>query len=305
MNWFLIAFGAPVLWAIVNIADDYLVSKYSDQERERSSGGLVLFSSLIGLVIALLIFIFKQGLFDISHIDKIILFLCGGLAIVWIIFYLYALEVDDVSSVVPWFLVVPVFGYILGFIFLGETLTIKQVIGSLIVILGSLVISFDFKGGKRSFKKKPAFYMILSSLAIAFSGFLFKFVTVEGDFWVSSFWEYLSLGVIGIFIYFFSSKYRNEFRYMNKKGGLKIFILNVISELMSVSGNLLTNFAILLAPITLVYLVSSFQPAILIILTIIGTKFFPNIIKEDISREVLIPKISAIVIMIIGSLFLF
>lgn len=54
MNWFFIALGAPFLWAIVNIADTYLVSRYSEKEKERSSGGLVLFSSLIGLVVAFL-----------------------------------------------------------------------------------------------------------------------------------------------------------------------------------------------------------------------------------------------------------
>ncbi len=304
MNWFLIALVAPILWAVVNVADDYLVQRFSQKEKERTSGGLVLFSSLIGLVIAFFIFIFTKGVFDIPNIDKLILFICGGLTIVWIVFYLYALEVEDVSSVVPWFLTVPIFGYILGYFFLGETLNTLQIIGSIIVILGSLIISFDFKEGKRRFKKKPAFYMLFASLAIAIAGFLFKFVTIDGSFWVSSFWEYLSLGFVGLLIYFFSHKYRNEFNYMNKTGGKKIFIINIVSELMSVSGNILTNFAIMLAPITMVYLVSSFQPAILLVLALFTTKFFPKILKEDLSKEVLVPKIIAIIIMVVGSFLL-
>ena len=74
---------------------------------------------------------------------------------------------------------------------------------------------------------------------------------------------------------------------------------------MSVSGNLMTNFAILLAPVTMVYMVSSFQPAMVLIFTILGTKFFPDVIKENISRKVMIPKMIAILIMIVGSIFLF
>ena len=140
---------------------------------------------------------------------------------------------------------------------------------------------------------------------IALSGIIFKFVTVESSFWLSSFWEYFGLGVIGIFLYIFVPKYRNEFLYMHRTGGRKIFIVNIISELMTIFGNLLTNFALLLAPVAMVFLVGSFQPAIVLFLTIIGTKFFPHIIKEDISRNVLIPKIIAAVIMIIGSIFLF
>src|SRR5689334_2846683 len=132
MNWFFIALGAPILWAIVNIADNYLVAKFSNKEKEHSSGGLVLFSSLIGLFIALAIFIFTSHIFNISIIDKLLLLLNGGLTITWIILYLYALEIEDISVVVPWMLTIPIFGYVLGYIFLGETLTLSQIIGSII-----------------------------------------------------------------------------------------------------------------------------------------------------------------------------
>ena len=47
MKWFLIALAAPFLWAFVNIADSFLIAKFSEKEKERSSGGLVLFSSLV------------------------------------------------------------------------------------------------------------------------------------------------------------------------------------------------------------------------------------------------------------------
>jgi hypothetical protein len=92
---------------------------------------------------------------------------------------------------------------------------------------------------------------------------------------------------------------------MTTAGGKKILFVNIVSELMSITGNLLTNFALLLAPVTMVFLVSTFQPGIVLILTILGTKFLPHIIKENISRRALIPKIIAIGIMILGSVFLF
>lgn len=305
MNWFFIALGAPFLWAIVNIADTYLVSRYSQKEKERSSGGLVLFSSLIGLVVAFFIFIFTSGIWGVSIMDKILLFVTGGLTIVWIILYLYALEIEDISSIVPWFLVVPIFGYFLGYVFLGETLTKYQMIGTVIVLLGALLNSIDFSGEKKRIKKRPVLYMIFACIAIAVSGVIFKFVTIEGNFWVSSFWEYFGLGIFGLIIYIFIPKYRSEFHHMRKIGGIKILSVNIISEFMSIVGNLMTNFALLLAPVTMVYLVSSFQPAIVLILTILGTKFLPHIITENISRRVLIPKIIAIGIMIVGSFFLF
>jgi drug/metabolite transporter (DMT)-like permease len=303
MQWFFIALGAPFLWALVNISDQYLVAKYSTGRR--GSGGLVLFSSLIGIFVAIAIGIFKAHVFDIILLDKILLITTGGITIAWIILYLFTLEIEDVSSVVPWFLTIPVFGYILGYIFLHETLTFQQQIGSVIILIGVLLISIDFSGKKRKMKWRSAFYMLVACFLVAISGVIFKFVTIGGDFWVSSFWEYVGLGGFGILIYIFVPKYRREFMFMNNKGGVKIFILNTASEIFTIIGNLLTNFAILLAPITMVFLIESFQPAIVLFLTLFATKFFPNIVKEDLKERILLPKIVAILIMILGSIILF
>jgi len=305
MTWFFIALVAPFLWAFVNIADNYLVANFSEREKERSSGGLVLFSSLAGIFIAGVIGIFNVGIFEIPTTDKILLFITGILTIAWIILYLFALEIEETSTVVPWFLTVPVFGYILGYLILGEELSWHQLLGSGVVIFGLIFILVDFSGNKKKIKVKPAFYMLFACFLVAVSGIIFKYVTVEGNFWVSSFWEYFGLGMTGFLIYVFVPKFRREFLHMNSKGGLKIFTLNIITEAFTVAGNLLTNFALLLAPVAMVYLVGSFQPAIVLFFTILSTKFFPHILREDLSKKVLIPKIIAIIIMILGSFFLF
>jgi len=305
MHWFFIALGAPFLWALVNIADNYLVARFSRKEEERSSGGLVIFSSLIGIFIAFAIFLSVPDVFNISNSNKLLLLLAGALTVVWIILYLYALEIEEISTIVPWFLATPVFGYVLGYIFLRETLTVYQIMGSVIILFGLILLSLDFSGEKKKVKKKFVFYMLSVCLLVAISGIIFKYVTVEGNFWVSSFWEYLGLGIAGLLIYSFAPKHRAEFMHMNKTGGHKIFFVNIASELMTISGNLLTNFALLLAPVTMVYLVGSFQPAIVLFLTLLATKFFPHIVKENLTRHVLAPKIIAIIIMTLGSVILF
>lgn len=305
MNWFFIALAAPVLWAIVNVADKYLVAKFSQKEKKRSSGGLVLFSSLIGLIIAFFILVFTANIFNIPTLDKLLLIFTGVLTIIWIVLYLFTLETEDISSVVPWFLTVPIFGYVLGSVFLGETLTFPQIIGSLITLFGVFLISLDFSLEGKKFKWRPVFYMLIASFLVALSGIIFKYVTIEGNFWVSSFWEYAGLGIGGLVIFLFIPKYRSQFMHMNRMGGRTIFIVNIVSELMAVSGNLLTSFALLLAPVTMVYLVGSFQPAFVLFLTIFCTSFFPHIAKENLDKYALFPKITAIGIMIIGSIILF
>jgi drug/metabolite transporter (DMT)-like permease len=286
------------------MSDQYLVAKYSTHDR--SPGALVLFSSLIGILAVILIGIFARNVFETPLVDKLLLMLTGFLTILWVILYLLALEIKNVSAVVPWFLTVPLFGFILGYIFLGEGLLFGQQIGSIIILSGVTILFFNFSDKKGSHPSwKVAQYMLPACFIIAVTGVIFKYVTVIDQFWVSSFWEYAGLGLSGIFIFVFSAKYQREFLEMIRQGKAQIFSLNVASEIVTIIGNLLTNYAILLAPVALVYLVDSFQPAILIIITLLCTKFFPNIIKENMSSKVLFPKMLAIAIIIFGSVVLF
>lgn len=43
MQWFFIALGAPFLWAIVNISDQYLVLKYSTGKRGSGGFGILIY----------------------------------------------------------------------------------------------------------------------------------------------------------------------------------------------------------------------------------------------------------------------
>jgi len=128
------------------------------------------------------------------------------LTIVWIILYLFSLEIEEVSAVAPWFLTVPFFGYILGYIFLGETLTLNQLIGAGIIFAGLFFISLNFGPEKKESKGKHVFYMIFACLAIAISGIIFKYVTVGNNFWVSSFWN---IWVWGCRVYLFFCLFQN------------------------------------------------------------------------------------------------
>ena len=304
MNWFFIALGAPFLWALVNIADKYLVENYSTGQG-RSSGALVLFSSLIGVLATVSIGLYTPGIFHIALFDKLLLLFIGILGICWVILYLFALEIEDVSTVVPWMLTIPVFGYIISYFFLGETLTSKQLLGGAIIFLGAIILSVDFSKMHLMFKKKIALFMLFSCLIYAINGVIFKFVAAVDSFWVASFWEYLGLGLGGVLIFTFIGRYRQDFIFNIKNSGATIFSVNVISEIATIVGNLLTNFALLLAPVALVYMVESFQPVAVLGLTFISTKFLPKIVKEDFSRKIILPKMIAIVIMVLGSVILF
>ncbi len=303
MTWFLYALIGPILWSLVNVADGFLVNE--NKKGDHPVGSLVIFSSLIGIFASITILFFTNGLFVISLSDKFILLSTGLVNIGWIILYLYALNEDEVSAIVPWFLTIPVFGYILSYFMLGETLTSREIFGGLIILFGAGILVFKTdENQKIKIKLKTVMYMLPSCILAALWSVLFKFVATDAGFWISSFWEYLGLGIAGVLLFLLVKKYRVGFLSMIKTGGKKIMSVNIISEVATIFGNLATNFAILLAPVVLIQLVSTFQPIFVFIMGIVGTLFFPKIINENISKRNILHKTIAIIVMIVGSIII-
>ena len=255
--WIILTLVAVFLWSLVNISDSYLVER--NKHIGHPIGSLVLFSSLFGFIAALAIFIFTKGSFHLASSDIVLLVIAGFCHLLWIVFYLNALSHDDVSSVVPWFLTAPLFAYILGYFVLGEKLLPSQLVGGVIILIGGLVLSIKTnreEGVKKGYKIiwKPIILMTLSSLLIAIWGILFKFVGKDSGFWVASFWEHVGLGIAGIIVLVFVKPYREGFSSMLKQSGRSILALNIFSEIATIIGNLLANYALLLTPVTMVFL---------------------------------------------------
>ena len=135
---------------------------------------------------------------------------------------------------------------------------------------------------------------------------LFKKVAIIESFWVSVFWQYLSLTIFGLLILLFVKKFRKEFLEMFFHDmGKKVLFVNFSSEILYILGNLANSFATLLAPLAIVLVVSSYQPLFVFIGGILLTKFLPHISTEKISRKHFYHKLISILIIIIGSYFLY
>ncbi|MEO8637813.1 MAG: EamA family transporter [Candidatus Taylorbacteria bacterium] len=301
MNWFFIALGAPILWALVNHADKYLLSKYF---KGNNVGALVIFSTIVAIVIAPILYIVSPDVFDVSARDISLLIVSGVLYSIAILFYLYALEDGETSVVAPLFQLIPVFSFFLAYILLGEVINGRQALGIIAVIAGSLIISLDPKK-KFSVKKKILLYMILASLSIALYEIFFKIAALDVGFAVSSFWQYIGVSLVGVFLFLFIKPYRNQFLKMIKAKPVFMIIFNGASEMVTIVGNLLVNFAVLLAPVVLVLAVTNLQPIFVFLIGIILSLFFPKIGKEDMSRRSIIQKSLSIVIIIFGSYLIY
>lgn len=301
MNWFLIALIGPALWALVNHIDKYIISKYFSGP---GVGSLVLFTSLSGLIMSFSIFVFGFSHIFIGTSAMIVIGINGALLVSAFIPYLYALENEEASWASTLYQLIPVFGYVLGLIFLHEQLTVPQLFASLLVLTGAVIISLDFSQ-KIKLKAKPFWLMVLSSFMIAVNALVFKIVALDQNFWGTAFWEYIGGGIFGLLLFTLIPLYRRQFIATIQKGKKAVLTINLISELLNIFAKLAANFASLLAPLVLVWVVNGLQPFIVFIYGVILTLFIPTLGKENISRKVIIQKLSAMAVMFVGVYILF
>lgn len=299
----ILAIIAAFLWAVTNYIDKFLISHVAANGDWK---GLIVVSSLIAGVVLLPVFIVLTRLqVIVDPIALLLIFLAAITYIVGTIFYFIALNKNDTSMVVVMFQLMPVFSFFLGLIFLGETLSAKQIIGGIIVVLASMALTFESEHRKFSKSKLIALaLMVASSLMYAVYFLLFRLTTLENDFNVMAFWFQISFLVTGL-ILLCVKPFRLSFKTLMLKNGKKTIALNAVNETLNLAGNLLVNFAILFAPMALVQTLNGFQPIFVFILGLILTFALPKLFKEDTSKHTIIQKSICILISFLGIALLY
>ena len=301
MHWFAFALIAPVLWSVTNHLDKYLISKYF---RGGGTGALLIFSSLIGLFLLPTIYFIQPTVLNVNPKLACLIVANGWIYVLGLLPYIYALERDEASIVVPLFQTIPVFSYFLAMLVLGETLTGRQILGSGLVIGGAVGLSLDLTSAKLKLKRDVLGLMILASFLVALNGLIFKFAAIEADFWTASFWEYVGFALIATVLLAFVGSYRRQFISVMQANKLPVVGLNAINEVLNITAKLSMNFATLLAPLALAWVGNGFQPFFVLLFGVILTLFFPRLGAESLLKKSLLQKIVAIAIMFLGTMLL-
>jgi len=302
MTWFFIALIGTFFYACTNHLDKILLEKYF----KGGIGALFLFSALFSVLALPFLFLADSSVFNISLSNMLVLVIVAifHLLVVW--FYLIALKHDEASIVIVFYQLVPVLAYILGYLILGETLTRLQLIAMALVILGTTIVSFEIDiDNKFKLRRKVILPMLAAAFCWAAGGTVFKMVALEENVVRSLFWEHLTLFIAGIVIFLFVRSYRKDFLLAIKNSSKTILSINLLNEVLYISGNVIFSFAYIMAPVSLVLLTDSFQPVFVLGIGIFLTIFFKKIAVEKIQAKHLWQKIFAIIITGIGTYLLF
>ncbi len=302
MNWFFIALINPLAHAFANHLDKYLITRWM---KESSVGILILFSSLFSVVLIPILFAFDAKLItQLTLYKALVLVLNGVIYALSTMLYFYALEEEEASHVVPLFQLIPVFGFIFGNIFLGEILTKPQSIASIFIVIGGFILSIEFSEERIKFRWQMVLFMFGSSILAAVNAVIFKSIALNQNFVASLFWNMVGVFLFGIFLFFALKNYRRQFIDLIRAHHYKIIGLNMLTETLTLVGEIALLLAILFAPIALVQSVGGLQPLFVFVLGVIMSLFFSKYGKESLLAHHLTQKIFAIAIMTVGLFFL-
>ena len=301
MSWFFLALVGPFLYALTNHIDKVLLEKHF---KEGGVGALLLVSSLLSALALPFLFLADPMVFSVGINNIIVLAVVGTLNILVLWFYLLAIREDEASIAVVSYQLVPVFGLVLGYLVLDETLTQKQLLAMAIILVGATVTSFEIDAENRfTFRRRTVPLMLGAAFCWALGSVIFKAVALEENVLRSLFWEHLMLLLVGICL-FFVRPCRIHLLLAIRANSKPVLSLVVANEVLYMLGNFTFAFAYMLAPVALVLLAESFQPIFVLAIGVFLTVFFPNISSEKIQARHLWQKIIAVCITVFGAYLL-
>ena len=300
MLWFLIALLGYFFLAIVFILDKVVVSQ------SRVKPVVYCFYSTIFMFGALLVLPFV-GWDVLSGIDwwwAVVSGVAFGLAL-WAFYK--ALQYGEISHMGPFSgAIITIFLYIIGYYYLAESLSTFQISGITILILASLLLSFE-KSRKHSGFHVGFVWAIASALLFAISHASAKYLYGIYPFWTAFTWTRATTGLVGLFVLFFPAVRKTFKRKKEEKktyARRHVVILVIIDKVLGVLSVIFIQYAIAIGSATIIGALAGLQFALMFILVYIMTKLLPRVFKEYFTKQELTMQLIAILLVLVGSALL-
>lgn len=313
MNWLILAVVSYLILALVNLGDKFIVDKLL-----KSSKTYVFIVSVLGAVVVIL----SPWFLTWPGLSLLIVNLTAGALFSLALWAMYeALKKGEASRVtVVIGSVIPVFTVIFSLLFLKEKFTGQQWLGIMLLVVGMLLISFIASRKNKylaflkrllavfsgAYDKKWIFLALLAAFLYALYFIMSKYAYSQQDFLSSFIWIRIG-GALLAGLFLLDRDTRREIKKNlkakpgRKKTGRGFVVLNQISGALA---SFMQSYAVYLGPVALINALQGIQYAFLLILGIFFSVFFPKILREDISRPVLIKKIAAIILVGFGLYFI-
>ncbi len=298
MLWILVITLAYLCFALSSLGDRIILSGHSRPNSYTFFVGIL--SAAVILLIPFIGISVPQG----------ILWLWIILAALFNILGIYtmfsALNVFDVSKIIPTIgALQPIFVVIFSFLILGEdAMGSRQILAFVILLLGSVLISIEknYRVTRRSLKLS-FFAALFFSLEMIFA----KIVYLDLAFWDGFIWMKI-FGLVFVMSFLFNKTFRSDIFNVDQKLDKKNSIIFFLGQGFGGLANILQGWAISLVPLAYLGIMNAMkglQYVFLFIFVLIISAAFPKLLNEKTSKTIIIQRITAIILIIIGLLVLF
>jgi drug/metabolite transporter (DMT)-like permease len=261
---------------------------------------LLIFTALIGLITLPFIWFLEPKLAGLSFASAALMAFSGVLYMGGLLFYLRALQSEEASVVAPFFQAAPLFGFGLGYLVLGETLTPAQMDGGALIVGGTVLVSLRDDRRRTSFNWRLAALMLACALSLAVSSLIFKIFALRDEFWPTTFWMFVGEALFGAALLAIAF-YREQFIDLLRSNPGAVLSINAANELINLGGGLGTRYALMLAPLGLVQAIGSTTTLFVFGFGVVLSVFFPTLGRENLSRRDLLHKGLAAVLVAAGA----
>ncbi|MDP2736887.1 MAG: EamA family transporter [bacterium] len=318
--WLFITVGAYFINAGVYVADKFLLSK-----KIHSSIAYAFYVGVWSIFNVCLLYFWPWT----PTLQELALDLLAGLLfLITLVFWYKALHQSEASRVVPVVgALVPIFSFILSFVFLGEILSQQQFLAFIILICGGVLISikhtkvYVYQKVVNRFREvigdifgnvpagaQPTGRLLVNSVtaAVFFATYyvLIKYIYMYQPF-VGSF-VYSRLGsFLGVILMLFVPEWRRVI-FKQQKGAKtpKNLFYFLTIRLLAAAAFIMINWAISLGNVAIVNALQGVQYLFLFVIIILISNKFPKMLNEQLGGGVLLQKLIGTILICLG-LYLF
>jgi drug/metabolite transporter (DMT)-like permease len=299
MIWLYITIIAYLLFALANIGDKLMVSKYQTKP--------AVYAFYVGVLGVFAILLIPFGVIVPSPVH-LFWALAGGPAFVLALYFMYqALHLGETTRAITILGgTSPIFTFIFSAFFITEILKSQELIAFIFLVAAIIIISWPHKDHDHESKKalkKQMHYALLAGAFFAASYVLAKYTYSYQPFISGFFWIRIG-GILTALLILLMPKYRTyvkEDLKKPKKGDKAGLLLTV--QILGGLGVVGQSFALSLTSASLVNALQAIQYAFIFLLTaLLGKKY--AVLKEKFTHPEIIRKIIAIILIGIGLYFL-
>lgn len=289
MSWLSIAIIAYLINAVVSVTDKFLVSK--------EMPNAAVYTFYVGILSFFAICFAPMG-FSIPPINILIFCLVsGGVFLFALYFFFIALNNNEASRVIPIIGgLTPVFILLFSALYLKEALNIQQAIAFILLFLGSIIISLE--SGKLKVTVDRSIAIFLAALLFAVSFVSMKLIYMKEPFWNGFIWSRMGSFLAAFAVLLFPQNRRAIFERGRKRK--KSNLLLVWNKALAGLHFVFLNRAISKGSVTLVNAVQGIQYAFVFLIMLALSFIFPSILNEELSKQIIVQKLSAILLIGLG-----